>query len=244
MKMPFIMHKGMLCNVAPYFKAALDGSFSEAKNRVLELPDDNAVAFKRFQLWVYTKKILEEGEREDAIKRKTLAKLYFFGEVRGIPDLQNAAIDVLMDKVRGTNTVPPGYLRLIYENTPDGSPLRRLYVDLMASSARCEPKVFEFKKWFDDIPHEDLPHAFLIDLVIALVTQKEPMKLGKAAFLSARASYHVNPHAVASSSSVVGDKASWICGPDESPLSTKISDNDFISASNVDSMVQIDGDIV
>ena len=61
-KTPFNMHKDLLCSAAPYFKAAFNGNFPEAKSAVLELPEEDVVMFKRFQLWVYTNKLLEEGE--------------------------------------------------------------------------------------------------------------------------------------------------------------------------------------
>ena len=72
-KTPFNMHKGLLCNAAPYFKAAFDGNFTEAKCAVLELLEEDVVMFKRFQLWVYTDKLLEEGEGERSIEWGTLA---------------------------------------------------------------------------------------------------------------------------------------------------------------------------
>ena len=72
-KTPFNMHKGLLCSAAPYFKAAFNGSFTEARSAVLELPEEDVVILKRFQLWVYTNKLLEEGEGERAIEWGTLA---------------------------------------------------------------------------------------------------------------------------------------------------------------------------
>ena len=119
----------MLCNVAPYFKAALDGEFKEAKDKVLLLPEENATMFKRFQLWVYTNKILAEGEDENAIEYQTLADLYIFGDIRGIPDLQNGAMDTIIDKKASEKTIPAYEFRFIYKNSVDGSPLRRLCVD-------------------------------------------------------------------------------------------------------------------
>ena len=49
------IHKGVLCNVAPFFRVAIEGQFLEGIEQVLRLPEDNPTLFQYFQLWVYTK---------------------------------------------------------------------------------------------------------------------------------------------------------------------------------------------
>jgi hypothetical protein len=61
-KTPFNIHKTLLCRAAPYFKATLEGNFLEGQNQVLELPEDDAPTFQRFQLWLYSNDMLEEDE--------------------------------------------------------------------------------------------------------------------------------------------------------------------------------------
>lgn len=83
----FTIHEGVLCNVAPYFCAAFEGNFIEGVRQVLELPEENETMFRRFQLWVYTKKLLEDDESFIGIDWKPLVDLYIFGDKYGIPDL-------------------------------------------------------------------------------------------------------------------------------------------------------------
>lgn len=37
-KKAFIMHRGILCKVAPYFRAAFEGNFLEGVEQMLKLP--------------------------------------------------------------------------------------------------------------------------------------------------------------------------------------------------------------
>ena len=76
----FVFHKKILCNVAPYFGVAFEGGFVEARERVLELPDDDSTMFKHFELWVYTSYSLAEGETVTSISWEALLGLYVFGE--------------------------------------------------------------------------------------------------------------------------------------------------------------------
>lgn len=56
------MHKNLLCAVSDYFIAALEGNFKEAAEQKVELLDEDPEVIERFQLWLYTRDVLEEGE--------------------------------------------------------------------------------------------------------------------------------------------------------------------------------------
>ncbi|KAK4695923.1 hypothetical protein P7C71_g1920, partial [Lecanoromycetidae sp. Uapishka_2] len=168
----FNMHRGMLCNVAPYFKAAFDGRFNEAKSKVLVLSEDDPEVFKRFQLWVYTDKVLEKGEAYGDISWTTLIELYVFGSIRGITDLQNAVVDILIDKSKSDNEVPTGDLQYIYNNTPEGSPLRRLLIDWTVFKG-----VLTSESWFSEDLRCVYPADFLFDVASAqyvMICSKKP----------------------------------------------------------------------
>ena len=135
----FRLHRKILYNVTPYFEAAFEAGFVEAAEQVLELPEENPVMFKHFQLYVYTGHFLAKEESEADISRASLLGLYIFGEMCGIPDLQNAAIDVLIDKQSSQNIIPTDSLLRVYNNTPEDSSLRRLFVDWIAYLATIIP---------------------------------------------------------------------------------------------------------
>ena len=215
-KTPFNMHRGLLCNAAPYFKAAFNGNFTEAKSAVLELPEEDVVIFKRFQLWVYTNKLVLStstfkmpferfslrmllimfrnriyGLQEDTDSNLSVG-LYIFGELRGIPVLQNATIDLLIDKQATENIVPTTLLHRVYENPPENSPLRKPLVDWSSSLGGLD-------MWFKTSATVDrCPKQFLIDLTVALYLHKKGTKLVVGNFKSVRGSYHVKAAAMAS----------------------------------------------
>ncbi|KAK4691353.1 hypothetical protein P7C71_g5628, partial [Lecanoromycetidae sp. Uapishka_2] len=167
------MHKSLLCATASYFQAAFEGNFIEAKTHVLELPDEDSEVFKQFQLWAYTSQILSEGETCEDVTYELLAKLYFFGDMCGIPALQNAAMDLIFDK-QDIGRVAIQIIPLVYEKTVEGAPLRRLLVEY---SARCG----NLDAWFTGDEKEDFDFftkEFLADLVVAAYKDRQRMLSG------------------------------------------------------------------
>ena len=63
-------------------------------------------------------------QSENDIDWKILIDLFILGEARGTPDLQNAAIDGLIDKQATEENTPLEQISYIYDNTTDGPPLR------------------------------------------------------------------------------------------------------------------------
>ena len=181
------MHKDILCRSAPYFKAALEGGFKESKDQVLELPDDDPTAFSHFQLWLYTGNILESHKSAKDIDWRVLISIYLFGDVRGIPGLQNETIDVFIDKNKAMNVIPHDNLNLIYEKTLDGSPLRELMVDLFTFKARLTNDF-----WFNEKQKPRYPHQFLIDLAKSLYEDRARFKTKNTKFKVVGSKYHVH----------------------------------------------------
>ena len=181
-----MVYKDILCRSAPYFKAALErGGFKESKDQVLELPDDDPVAFSHFQLWLYTGNIIESHESPKDIPWEVLIDLYLFGDARGIPRLQNEAIDLFIEKSDVMNEIPSGELNFIYQNTVDGSPLRKLMVDMMTFDA-----VLTDSMWFDEEPTL-YPQQFLFDLAKSLYETWVGTKTKIINFRAVRSNYYV-----------------------------------------------------
>ena len=183
----FTVHKGILCRSSSYFKAALEGGFKESKDQVLRLPDDDPVVFSHFQLWLYTGNIIASHESPKDITWKVLISLYLFGDVRGIPRLQNEAIDLFIDKNVAMSQVPGDQLNLIYENTLDSSPLRKLIVDLFTFRVTLTDN-----SWFNEQPKALYPQQFLIDLAKSLYEDRARFKTKTTKFRAVRSNYHIH----------------------------------------------------
>ena len=209
----FKLHKKILCDVAPYFEAAFEGGFKEATEQVLELLDEDAAMFEHFELWVYTGDVLAKGESVADIFWDSLVGLYIFGEVRGIPDLQNEAIDVLINKESSIKKIPISLLPRVYDSTPEDSSLRRLFVDWVACLAVMTPNDrYTLKppgapgQWSKEDTRKDYPKDFLFDLAFAQYQLRKGDKTVISKFKSKRTDYHVKPRAATSKSPVNGQE--------------------------------------
>ncbi|KAK3174362.1 hypothetical protein OEA41_001606 [Lepraria neglecta] len=160
-KISFTVHKGLLRNAVSYFKAALDGEFLETEKNILDLPADSALVFKRFLLWLYTDSLYEKSEDISAIAWELLVDIYIFGDARGIHALHNTTIYAILDNHVAENVVPTHTFHRIYENLPDSSPIRKLFVDMSACIGSLDD-------WFKKQATKDLcAREYLFDLAVA-----------------------------------------------------------------------------
>lgn len=51
----FYLHKGIAAFYSGYLEAAINGSFAEAKSKVIRLPEEDVKTFEDFTLWLYTR---------------------------------------------------------------------------------------------------------------------------------------------------------------------------------------------
>ena len=165
----------------------MEGGFKESEDQVLELPDDDPIAFSHFQLWLYTGNILESHECAKDIDAEVLVDIHLFGGVRGIPGLQNEAINVYIDHCEASNQIPTDQLHKIYENTRDGSPLRRLMVDMMT----FDVVLTDDATWFGEGRDSMFPQQFLIDLAKSLYEDRAGTKTKITDFKVLRSRYHI-----------------------------------------------------
>ncbi|KAI9709172.1 MAG: hypothetical protein M1812_007757 [Candelaria pacifica] len=130
---PFMIHKELLCHYSSYFRAALMGSFREAAEGIVTLPDDEVEMFEYFMHWLYTKKLADEEADELPLGSNELIEIYLFADKRGVPSLMNKVVDMIMATVPFVGGVPAfNAVDLVYENTASNSLLRKLFVDLYA----------------------------------------------------------------------------------------------------------------
>ena len=125
--------------------------------------EDDPLVFKRFQLWLYTGSLVESlPTGKDVINWQTLAGIYIFAECRGIPTLQNAAIDGYINHCTELHTLPAYTFQRIYSNTVETSPIRRLIVDQMVGGEVN----FGDNRWLVD-GFEYFPRELLLDIILA-----------------------------------------------------------------------------
>lgn len=183
----FILHKDLLCETSSYFQAALNGSFLEAKTQEIRLEKEDVTVFKHFQYWLYSRAILMTETSTNDIEWIVLVDLYVLGETRGIPQLQNDAIDGFISKYATLRWTPLDQICRIYENTPENSPLRRLLVDWSVSHCNLDDD-----SWFSDKTFAFFNKESLFDLSKALYQLKCNLRTKVIDFGAIRKDYHVS----------------------------------------------------
>ena len=104
------MLAGLLKWHSSYFAAALDPKgFCKEDQKDIEIKEDIEV-FELLQCRAYTGRLQDEKSTAGDTPRdptsvahlphsSVLCKLWIFGDMRGVPDLKNAAIDVLHERI-------------------------------------------------------------------------------------------------------------------------------------------------
>lgn len=109
-----------------YFRAAFNGSFTEATEGRIELRDVDLEVFENFHAWLYTRKIPE------SLRWLQLVRLWVFGDRFQVPLLQNCVMNEIFDKEQEEAKLPLNWMWSAYEYTVDGSPLRKATIELLA----------------------------------------------------------------------------------------------------------------
>ncbi|KAL8635140.1 MAG: hypothetical protein Q9226_009381, partial [Calogaya cf. arnoldii] len=149
------------------------------------LKDVAPALFERFVLWLYFGNVLDDDETAQSVHGMDLLKCYFFADERGVPGMQNQIVDTILDKVHTAKNLEVGHQRLIWENTPDQSPLRRLLVDALVMTAEDIPALLQTEK-----QQALYDKSFIVDVLIAKC--KHPTKIAFTEFLERRCEYHIH----------------------------------------------------
>ena len=120
------LHKKLLTSSSPFFAAALDGNFAEAKTGAIKLREDDPGAVMTFVEWLY-------GSLDRSLKPNdidTFVMAWQFGDKIGCPDFQNSAMSCLIDALSCSEyTIQASTLRLAFRNPGADSKLSQLVVE-------------------------------------------------------------------------------------------------------------------
>ncbi|KAF2641294.1 hypothetical protein P280DRAFT_517500 [Massarina eburnea CBS 473.64] len=183
-KRSFKIHEDAICNRSEFFRNSMKAEWATMRPdpRVIELPEDDPEAFSLYRTWLYSGQLAilpdassistdsNSSSSNSSINDTTpehyhtLAYAYVLGErLLDIP-FKNAIVDAYVLYARGN---PPGKryypsneeIRIIYDGTGEGCPLRRLLVEIWY----CRGKV----DWIER--DSDLPQDFLACVVKELL---------------------------------------------------------------------------
>ncbi|KAF2427285.1 hypothetical protein EJ08DRAFT_567382, partial [Tothia fuscella] len=140
----FQFHKGLLAHHSLYFKNLSSGRWPSDDKRTIDLPGDNVEAWQCLFSWVYTRTLGQpHRETSDTDERKEIPvrnlvsnqclMTFVLGDMRMMPGLKNAVIDELFSLwTQGVIIPGPTHIGYIYDNTPAGSAVRKLLIDVLA----------------------------------------------------------------------------------------------------------------
>ena len=131
----------------------LNGNWEEAKSNTINLRADDPQVFEIFQNWLYGVNLELDSDQTKDIS--LLLSLWIFGDKIQVAEFQNAAIEGL----RYATVERPRIFRLkdietAFENSGEGSPIRKLIVDLYVWEG---PVHGQMKKFLE----EGYPQAFI-----------------------------------------------------------------------------------
>lgn len=163
----YVIHKDLLCYYSDFFRGAFNGSFKEAEEKKLPLPDDHPYFFDIFNSFLYTNQLRDsEGTKDIDLEWEDLIRLWVFGDEYLAPAFQNSVMDAMWAKSLQDDELPDlSNLKYIYEHTMPGSPLRRILTDWTAYWSRLE---------HDLLPQNliEWPKEALIDLILCMNGKK------------------------------------------------------------------------
>ena len=79
----FCIHRNLLCNASPVFRAALIGNFRESSEHSMDLPEEDVGSVNRLVQWLYAKRY----ELDDAFSEEHLhARFWQLGRLNALAD--------------------------------------------------------------------------------------------------------------------------------------------------------------
>ena len=168
---PLVIHKQMICEHSVFFQTAMKKEWQEGQDRTIPLPDDRVEVVSLYVQWTYYDRILSHGNptmaERDSAELDRLIDAFVFGDKDQDGRFRDAVLDALVACASTPDTAGMTWfpamsaVKKAYQRTPEGSPLRRLLVDLWARHA--------MEKWLG----ADMVPEFLSDLVRELLSLRQ-----------------------------------------------------------------------
>lgn len=113
------MQKALLCDSSTYFKTALNSQFIEGQTQTVNLDDEDPAIFRTYVAWLYQGHLNSqdiEGALDDPQSfGQHMAELIVFADKRGIIELQNDGISMLLSYIHKNGLPTLDVINCIYE---------------------------------------------------------------------------------------------------------------------------------
>ncbi|KAL9072955.1 MAG: hypothetical protein Q9157_004906 [Trypethelium eluteriae] len=135
----FWVHERVICFYSPFFdRRCHDDDQNESGDRIVELHDGDPDVFALFVQRIYTGNCAYGSDHAPAVDAEKLIALYAFADMVEVPALKDEVIDKMIDLlVNGWFHIYREQVRMVYQNTAEGSGLRKLVCyDVLDTVAR------------------------------------------------------------------------------------------------------------
>ncbi|KAF4626408.1 hypothetical protein G7Y89_g11753 [Cudoniella acicularis] len=157
-KKRFHVHKSVLCQRVPYFRAMFESEFIEAQENLATFPEDNAESFDVLLIWIYTGK-LQQLRRDSVSNKWTWSPIDFFqlAEKLCLPIVMDRTMDTMRAIDCETHMgMGLGSISNTYSKTGTKSAMRKYAIDCLLfiffESKRHQWPVSTFQDFMKDNP--------------------------------------------------------------------------------------------
>lgn len=151
----FVIHRNVITARSAFVSEALKGEWREASSGIIPMPDDEPEVFVLYQQWLYTGCIFSDDRSGPAQGRareyEILIKCYALGEKLMDTIFKDCVVDAISSLLFTTQVFNPKLTQLVYDMTPQGSPLRKLWQDIYLLCGS--------PSWLDDVHDPDSDFA-------------------------------------------------------------------------------------
>ncbi|EUC28627.1 hypothetical protein COCCADRAFT_40873 [Bipolaris zeicola 26-R-13] len=124
------VHKEVLTSTSDFLKIAMKPEWRTDENRPIDLTEEDAKAVEAYCRWLYSHTI--PCHDDILYTTRLLCQLFVLGEKLLDQTLKNAVLAMMIEGAQTNHRYlcSRPLVKLIYDGTPKGSPVRRLMVDL------------------------------------------------------------------------------------------------------------------
>ena len=171
----FVVHTSLLTMSSSFFRAALEGGFSEGSSQTVDIIEEEPKVFRHFVHWLYFQDF--EKAYDHAYRNHAVIGLWLFSERFFVTKLQNQISANLVKCIPKWKAPHHTFISSVYVSTSDGSRLRKLTLDWSALKAHD----FEGFNVENDGKREPdhYPLQFILDLLSKLAAGSIPESLNK-----------------------------------------------------------------
>ncbi|KAK5729748.1 hypothetical protein LTR17_011714 [Elasticomyces elasticus] len=184
----FALHESIVRPASDFVNMALSRDWKEARERVIPLSEDEPETFTIYQTWLYTHIVdahaLKSSTNSCDVYQR-LFKCYILAEKLLDAVFKDCVMDAILNTLQANPLFDANLSNLVYENTPEGSPLRRLLCEIYVWCAT--------ERWLaEDVVTEEVHPTLMTDFMKMQMGFFRGQRPEQVPFLGHACGYHAH----------------------------------------------------